>query len=98
MGGSSSLVDTGALGGGKHRGGSADEDAAVDAADTGSSTGRHAVGGGSYTVGIGDTLESIADSLDLRGGWRALYEENKKEIGSDPSRIVPGQTLGLGAE
>ncbi|WP_405614833.1 transglycosylase family protein [Streptomyces sp. NBC_00076] len=97
VGGSSSLVDTGALGGGKHRGGSADEDAAVDA-DTGTSTGRHAVGGGSYTVGIGDTLESIADSLDLPGGWRALYEENKQEIGSDPSRIVPGQTLGLGAE
>lgn len=94
VGGSSSLVDTGALGGGKHRGDSADEDAA---ADTGTSAGRHTAGGG-YTVRVGDTLESIADSLDLEGGWRALYEENKQAIGSDPSHISPGQTLGLGAE
>ncbi|MFF0163263.1 transglycosylase family protein [Streptomyces sp. NPDC005263] len=98
VGGSSSLVDTGALGGGKHRGGSADEDAAVDTADAGTSSGRHAAGGETYTVRVGDTLESIADSLDLQGGWRALYEENKQAIGSDPSHISPGQTLGLGAE
>ncbi|MEV2213726.1 transglycosylase family protein [Streptomyces sp. NPDC050997] len=97
VGGSSSLVDTGALGGGKHRGDSADEDAAADTADTGTSAGRHAAGG-EYTVRVGDTLESIADSLDLQGGWRALYEENKQAIGSDPSHIAPGQTLGLGAE
>ncbi|MEU0073182.1 transglycosylase family protein [Streptomyces sp. NPDC006332] len=98
VGGSSSLVDTGALGGGKHRGGSADEGAAVDAADAGTAGGRHAAGRDSYTVRLGDTLESIAGSLDLQGGWRALYEENKQAIGSDPSHISPGQTLGLGAE
>jgi resuscitation-promoting factor RpfA len=111
-GGSSALVDIGALGdartgdadtlsGGKHRGGSADESAGEGAdsggGDTAASTGRHAARGDSYTVRPGDTLASIADSLDLQGGWRALYEENKAAIGVDPSRIVPGQTLGLGA-
>jgi LysM repeat protein len=102
VGGSSSLVDTGALdvatSGGKHRGDNADENALADAADTATSSGRHAARGDSYTVRSGDTLQSIADSLGLDGGWRALYAENKQAIGADPSRIVPGQTLGLGAE
>ena len=84
--GSSSLVDTGSLGTGS----------------TGSTgTGRHRGGSAeetSYTVREGDTLASIADSLDLQGGWRHLYAVNKKAIGTDPSSIVPGQTLELGAE
>jgi hypothetical protein len=82
-GGSSALVDTGALSAtkestGRHRGASADE--------------------GSYTVRDGDTLASIADSLDVDGGWRRLYTENKQVIGADPSSIEPGQTLVLGSE
>ncbi|MFD3501400.1 transglycosylase family protein [Streptomyces sp. NPDC058678] len=100
-GGSSALVDTGSLSAGRHRGGSADETAADsgtgDAAD-GTSTGRHAVRADSYTVRVGDTLASIADSLDLQGGWRELYAENKQAIGVDPSVIVPGQTLSVGVE
>jgi hypothetical protein len=97
-GGSSNLVDTGALSGGRHRGGSADEDTATGTAGTDTSTGRHAARGDSYTVRPGDTLVSIADSLHLQGGWRSLYAENKQAIGADPSHIVPGQILGLGAE
>ncbi|MDH6627989.1 hypothetical protein M2271_005819 [Streptomyces sp. LBL] len=115
-GGTSGLVDTGALnagvldaavGGGKHRGGNADENtlAATDGAgvtdgidDTGTAGGRHAARGDSYTVRPGDTLETIADSLGLQGGWRALYEENRQAIGTDPSRLSVGQTLGLGVE
>ncbi|MCX5363011.1 LysM peptidoglycan-binding domain-containing protein [Streptomyces sp. NBC_00124] len=82
-GGSSALVDTGALSStkesaGRHRGASAEE--------------------GSYTVRVGDTLASIADSLDVDGGWRRLYTENKQVIGADPSSIEPGQTLVLGSE
>ncbi|PAZ11952.1 peptigoglycan-binding protein LysM [Streptomyces sp. SA15] len=96
-GGFSGLVDTGALSGGRHRGGTADESTA-DTGVTGNSTGRHAARGDSYTVRPGDTLASIADSLGVQGGWRALYDENKEVIGVDPSRIVPGQTLGVGAE
>ncbi|MEU5250986.1 transglycosylase family protein [Streptomyces longwoodensis] len=108
--GSWSLVDTSAAadttdsapaaasGTGKHRGGSAEEAPAQDGTST-ASVGRHAspVGGG-YLVHPGDSLESIADSLDLAGGWRALYEANKDVIGADPSSIVPGQTLSLGVE
>ncbi|MFF4834564.1 transglycosylase family protein [Streptomyces sp. NPDC001315] len=98
--GSSSLVDTGALGTGRHRGGSADEGVA-DTGGTASSAGRHAssadAADGSYVVRVGDSLVSIADSLGLDGGWRGLYEENKETIGTDPSRIVPGQTLEVGA-
>jgi hypothetical protein len=96
-GGLSGLVDTGALSGGRHRGGSADEGTG-EAGIAGNSTGRHAARGDSYTVRPGDTLASIADSLGLQGGWRALYDENKEAIGVDPGHIVPGQTLGVGVE
>ncbi|GHF77718.1 LysM peptidoglycan-binding domain-containing protein [Streptomyces griseosporeus] len=101
--GSSGLVDTGALGldeqgTGRHRGTSAEEDTSGAAAAT---TGRHAApadgaGAGSYTVRVGDSLASIADSLDVDGGWHRLYDENKDAIGADPSHIVPGQTLRVG--
>ncbi|MFJ9706122.1 transglycosylase family protein [Streptomyces sp. NPDC101234] len=98
-GGSWSLVDTGAVGSssGKHRGGSADE--TVKNGQKVASSGRHASrDAGTYTVRDGDTLASIADSLDLDGGWRALYAANKADIGTDPNDITPGQTLKLGSE
>ncbi|MGW1210831.1 transglycosylase family protein [Streptomyces sp. NPDC002499] len=88
--GSWSLVDTGAVGSGKHRGASADENTV--ASDTEGSA------QGSYTVHGGDTLASIADSLGLDGGWRALYAENKQAIGADPNDIAAGQTLRLPGE
>ncbi|MFI0539128.1 transglycosylase family protein [Streptomyces sp. WSLK1-3] len=93
-GSSSALVDVGALGSGKHRGDSAEENATKSAASP--SAGRHAAA--TYTVQAGDSLASIADSLGLDGGWRALYDENKDRIGADPSNIVAGQTLDTGAE
>ncbi|MGF0171431.1 transglycosylase family protein [Streptomyces sp. Marseille-Q5077] len=92
-----SLVDTSALtgeeaGAGRHRGPSADESEAADpAAET---SGRHA----SYKVRAGDTLASIADSLDLDGGWRALYDANAGAIGGDANDIAPGQTLDVPVE
>jgi hypothetical protein len=92
-GGSWSLVDTGALGsGGRHRGGTADESVTNGQDDR--SSGRHASrGADGYTVREGETLSSIADSLDVDGGWRALYAQNEKIIGSDPNDITPGQAL-----
>jgi LysM repeat protein len=88
-----SLVDTGALGDsddqgnsqqsvGKHRGASAEEGVTAQ----------------TYTVRAGDSLASIADSLGYDGGWRALYAENKKVIGADPTQIAAGQTLDVGTE
>ncbi|MEU3516411.1 transglycosylase family protein [Streptomyces sp. NPDC006654] len=97
-GGSWSLVDTGAVsGGGKHRGDSADE--SVTNGQEVASSGRHASAdaAGTYTVRDGDTLASIADSLGLDGGWRALYAANKADVGADPNDIAPGQTLKLGS-
>ncbi|MEH0637733.1 transglycosylase family protein [Streptomyces bottropensis] len=48
-----------------------------------------------YTVVRGDTLSQIADTQDVRGGWRKLYEANRRTIGSDPDVIIPGQRLSL---
>ncbi|MFI9806257.1 transglycosylase family protein [Streptomyces sp. NPDC052301] len=95
--GSWSLVDTGALGsGGRHRGESADESVTNGQEDP--SSGRHASRRpDTYTVREGDSLASIADSLDVDGGWRALYAHNKKAIGADPDRIAAGQTLEVGS-
>ncbi|MFF8973259.1 transglycosylase family protein [Streptomyces sp. NPDC014995] len=97
----SGSADTGSTGSGRHRGGTADE-SATDGTSAASS-GRHAAGtlsgtAGAYTVRAGDSLTSIADSLDLDGGWRALYAENKDLIGADPGNIVPGQTLATGVQ
>ncbi|MEU9306652.1 transglycosylase family protein [Streptomyces sp. NPDC048256] len=100
--GSWSLVDTGSLGSGKHRGATADEAATKSATDAGvdgttaASAGRHAAA--TYVVQEGDSLASIADSLGLDGGWRALYAENRDLIGVDPSNIAAGQTLDTGVE
>ncbi|GGY71928.1 peptidoglycan-binding protein LysM [Streptomyces olivaceoviridis] len=100
--GSWSLVDTGSLGGGRHRGASADEsgtDESVTNGQSASSSGRHASReADTYTVRQGDTLASIADSLDVDGGWRALYAGNKKSIGADPNHISAGQTLDVEGE
>ncbi len=95
--GSWSLVDTGAIedataGSGRHRGASADESEVVDGAAK--SSARHA----SYSVRPGDTLASIADSLELDGGWRALYDANKDAIGADANHIFAGQTLDVPTE
>ncbi|MGW1029164.1 transglycosylase family protein [Streptomyces sp. NPDC002577] len=88
---------------GRHRGDSAQE----GLTDTRSSdpSGRHAsrseAGRGeddSYTVRTGDNLWAIADAHDIKGGWTALYQENKKSVGADPDLILPGQTLDLGLE
>ncbi|MBA0049924.1 LysM peptidoglycan-binding domain-containing protein [Streptomyces sp. AJS327] len=50
---------------------------------------------GSHRVVSGDTLHTIAESRDLRGGWERLYEANRKTVGSDPDLIYPGQKLTL---
>ncbi|MEV7153085.1 transglycosylase family protein [Streptomyces misionensis] len=95
--GSWSLVDTGALGGGRHRGGTADESTATG--QDGSDSGRHASREpGTYTVREGDSLSTIADSLDVHGGWHELYSANKKVVGADPNHITAGQTLKVGDE
>ncbi|MBA5226171.1 MULTISPECIES: LysM peptidoglycan-binding domain-containing protein [Streptomyces] len=84
--GSSALVDTGAVDGTKGAN-------TLIADGTGRHRGSSAEDGSTYTVRHGDTLGSIADSLDVDGGWQALYQANEDAIGSDPSVIRPGQSL-----
>ncbi|MFC8230043.1 transglycosylase family protein [Streptomyces sp. NPDC057287] len=90
---------------GKHRGTPAPEAGTETGAGDGRESGRHASRGdagarqggeGTYTVREGDNLWAIADAQELRGGWTALYEANKDELGSDPDLILPGQDLDLG--
>ncbi|WP_149182755.1 LysM peptidoglycan-binding domain-containing protein [Streptomyces sp. TRM49041] len=51
-----------------------------------------------YTVVAGDTLSGIAQDHSVSGGWKKLYEDNRKTIGDDPSLIRPGQKLTIGAK
>ncbi|MFF0364834.1 transglycosylase family protein [Streptomyces fungicidicus] len=103
--GSSRAVDGEDTGNGRHRGVSAEEGDGGDRAP--GSSGRHASRGadasrdaadGSYTVRTGDSLSSIADSLELKGGWRSLYAVNEQVVGVDPDLILPGQELEVGVE
>ncbi|MEU9264838.1 transglycosylase family protein [Streptomyces sp. NPDC048251] len=48
-----------------------------------------------YTVVRGDTLSGIADTEEVKGGWRGLYTANRTTIGGDPDLILPGQRLSL---
>jgi resuscitation-promoting factor RpfA len=91
--------------GGKHRGTAAPEASAGSDPEDAREAGRHASRGdsdarqdvdGTYTVRQGDNLWAIADARELPGGWPALYEANKGELGSDPGLILPGQSLLLG--
>lgn len=97
--------------GGKHRGTPAPEETRESGRSGDRDAGRHASRGdgdardtgapaadGAYTVRAGDNLWAIADAQKLPGGWTALYEANKAEVGSDPDLILPGQSLDLGVK
>ncbi|MFD0526195.1 LysM peptidoglycan-binding domain-containing protein [Kitasatospora arboriphila] len=43
----------------------------------------------------GDTLDAIAQTQQVNGGWPALYQANHDTIGDDPDLILTGQTLRL---
>ena len=107
--GSSDASENATTGAGRHRGGTADENTTDSAVDgrTDDPSGRHASRGtgasrdvvdGSYVVRAGDNLWTIADALDLDGGWAELYDANKKTVGVDPDLILPGQSLSVGVE
>jgi LysM repeat protein len=48
-----------------------------------------------WVVRPGDTLSGIAAALGVRGGWRALYAANRRQIGPDPGLIRPGVILAV---
>lgn len=47
---------------------------------------------GDYAVVTGDTLSSIAQRLNVTGGWNALWDKNKSVV-ANPNLIFPGQLL-----
>ncbi|MFE1377334.1 peptidoglycan DD-metalloendopeptidase family protein [Streptomyces sp. NPDC058740] len=51
-----------------------------------------------YTVVRGDYLSKIAAEHHLAGGWQKLYKDNRQVVGEDPSLILPGMKLTLGAK
>ncbi|MFE9442442.1 transglycosylase family protein [Streptomyces sp. NPDC006602] len=51
-------------------------------------------GDGEYKVVSGDTLSSIAEENDVKGGWAKVFELNK-DIVQDANLIYPGQQLHL---
>lgn len=51
-------------------------------------------GDGEYKVVKGDTLSTIAEEHDVKGGWQKLFELNK-DIVDDADVIYPGQQLHL---
>jgi nucleoid-associated protein YgaU len=50
---------------------------------------------GTVVVQDGDTLDGIAQTLQVPGGWPALYAANQDTIGDNPDLILTGQTLRL---
>ncbi|WP_329461423.1 transglycosylase SLT domain-containing protein [Streptomyces sp. NBC_01431] len=51
-----------------------------------------------YSVVSGDSLYKIADALNVSGGWKQLYQDNRAAIGSDPALIHPGIKLTIGSK
>ncbi|GGP32505.1 transglycosylase SLT domain-containing protein [Streptomyces melanogenes] len=49
-----------------------------------------------YSVVAGDTLSKIAQDLDVSGGWKQLYQDNRQAIGGNPALIHPGLELAVG--
>ncbi|MGW1492235.1 LysM peptidoglycan-binding domain-containing protein [Streptomyces sp. NPDC002402] len=52
--------------------------------------------GTTYSVVAGDSLSKIADQLNVSGGWKKLYKDNRKVVGDDPRLIHPGLKLTIG--
>ncbi|MFI8257824.1 peptidoglycan DD-metalloendopeptidase family protein [Streptomyces filamentosus] len=50
-----------------------------------------------YSVVAGDYLSKIAAEHGVTGGWQKLYADNRQVVGEDPSLILPGMKLTLGA-
>ncbi|MET7415070.1 transglycosylase SLT domain-containing protein [Streptomyces rubiginosohelvolus] len=51
-----------------------------------------------HSVVAGETLSKIAREYSVSGGWKKLYEGNRKIVGSNPNLIHPGIKLVIGAK
>lgn len=48
-----------------------------------------------HAVESGETLAGIARAEGLPGGWQKLWTLNKKAVGADPDKLMPGTLLSL---
>ncbi|MFJ7190818.1 transglycosylase SLT domain-containing protein [Streptomyces bacillaris] len=51
-----------------------------------------------HSVVSGESLSKIARDYSVSGGWKKLYEGNRKVIGGNPNLIHPGITLTVGGK
>jgi len=51
-----------------------------------------------HSVVAGETLSKIAREYSVSGGWKKLYEGNRKAVGENPNLIHPGIKLTIGAK
>ncbi|MFF8832739.1 transglycosylase family protein [Streptomyces sp. NPDC015131] len=56
---------------------------------------KYGLSGRAHTVQPRDTLTSVARRFTVPGGWKALYQANRKTVGANPDRIRPGMILTL---
>ncbi|MFF4165002.1 transglycosylase SLT domain-containing protein [Streptomyces sp. NPDC001741] len=74
------------------------EKAAASTSVTGKGIAAQKSGSTTYSVILGDTLAKIAREHSVNGGWKALYEDNRKAVGENPDLIHPGLKLAIGAK
>ncbi len=72
--------------------------AQVQAAAPAASPAAKAAAPKTYSVVAGDYLSKIAAEQGVAGGWQKLYADNRQVVGEDPSLILPGMKLTLGAK
>jgi LysM repeat protein len=72
------------------------ESAPAPAATTPSKPAPVKTSGKTYTIGSGDTLDTIATKLGIEGGWKQLWAANTSTI-DDANLIYAGQELQLPA-
>ncbi len=51
-----------------------------------------------HSVVSGESLSKIARDYSVSGGWKKLYEGNRKVVGENPNLIHPGITLTVGGK
>lgn len=71
------------------------EEAGGTVSATASRTSDERTGPTTYTVQKGDTLSAIARKLTGSASWKALYEQNRGIIGSNPNMIQVGMVLAV---
>ncbi|MFI8823496.1 transglycosylase SLT domain-containing protein [Streptomyces sp. NPDC053431] len=50
-----------------------------------------------YSVVAGDSLSKIARKYSVKGGWKKVYQDNRRAVGADPGLIRPGLRLTVDA-